>query len=293
MPHRIRRGITLVEVTVVVFVMAILASLVLPSLQAARSAARRNQCLNNLRQIGIALQNYHDAHKCFPPGWTNHTSDAGYGPRVGWSTSLLPFVEQAPLFRKLYSDMDARWARKSEATQTEVILYRCPSSRSEPANSLRGGFGVSNYSGSFGSMAPPRWLAGGMTPTWPGELPTPKTTDGIFFYNSNIRIRHCTDGTSNTLIVGERSLSSGAGIWMGVRGNNFENDQVTDFSIGNELNSGLASFSSMHEGGANFLFGDGGARFISDTIESGRDGRPGVYQDLGSRNDDRILPANF
>jgi prepilin-type N-terminal cleavage/methylation domain-containing protein/prepilin-type processing-associated H-X9-DG protein len=293
MPHRIRRGMTLVEVTAVVFVVAILASLIVPSLQAARSSARRNQCLNNLRQIGLGLHNYHDTHKCFPPGWVNYTPDAGDRPRLGWQTLFLPFVEYAPIYEKLYPDMVAREVRKSAIVETEISLFRCPSDSTEPLNSLRDGFGTSNYSGNFGSQAPPRWLPGGMTPNWPGEPPTPKVANGIFFYNSNIRMRHCTDGTSYILFVGERGVSSGAGIWMGVRGNNFENDQVTDFSIGNELNSGLASFSSMHKGGANFLFGDGGARFISDSVESGGDGQPGVYQDLGSRDDGRILPEGF
>lgn len=293
MPQRIRSGFTLVEVMVVVFVVVLMASLVLPSLQAARNASRRNQCLNNLRQIGLSLHYYHDTHKCFPPGWTGHTPDSGPGPRIGWSALILPFLEHPDLYRQLYPDMDARWVKKSKAVETAVPVYRCPSDMTAPLNSLRGGFGTSNYSGSFGTMAPPRWLPGAMNPSWPGGSATLKTADGIFWYNSNVRMRDCTDGTSYMLIVGERSIASGSGIWMGVRGNDFENDQVTDFSIGNELNSGLGSFSSGHSGGANFLIGDGGTRFISNAVESGRDGQPGVYQDLGSRNDGRILPEEY
>ena len=293
MTRRIRSGFTLVEVTTVIFVVAILASLILPSLQAARSASRRDQCLNNLKQIGLGLHNYHDTHKCFPPGWVNYTPDAGDRPRLGWQTLFLPFVEQGTIYQKLYPEMIARQVRKSTIVETGIPLFRCPSDNTEPLNPLRGGFGTSNYSGSFGSIAPPRWRPGGMNPAWPGELPTPRTTNGIFFYNSNMRMRHCTDGTSYILFVGERGVSSGAGIWMGVRGNHFENDPVTDFSIGNELNSGPGSFSSMHQGGANFLFGDGGARFISNNVESGRDGQPGVYQDLGSRDDGRMLPEGY
>jgi len=153
MPHRIRRGFTLVEVMVVVFVVVLLASLVLPSLQAARNASRRNHCLNNLRQIGISLHNYHDTHKSFPPGWTGHSPDAGSGARLGWQTMLLPFLEQSPVFRQLYPDMDARWVKKSPIVETEEPVYRCPADSTLAVKSLRGGFGTSNYSGNFGTVA--------------------------------------------------------------------------------------------------------------------------------------------
>ncbi|MDA0591413.1 MAG: DUF1559 domain-containing protein [Planctomycetota bacterium] len=289
MARRIRRGFTLVEVTTVIFVVAILASLILPSLQAARSASRRDQCLNNLKQIGIGLHNYHDTHKCFPPGWVNYTPDAGDRPRLGWQTLLLPFVEQGTIYQKLYPDMIARQVRKSTIVETGIPLFRCPSDMTPATNPLRGGFGTSNYSGNFGTVAPPRWLTGGMNSAWPGEPSTLTTTDGIFWSNSRVRFRDCRDGLSNIISAGEKCFAGGAGIWMGVRGNEFENDVVTDFSVGNEMNSGPGSFSSRHESGANFLLGDGSVRFISDLVASGTSQGPGLYQDLSSRSDGRTL----
>lgn len=102
-------------------------------------------------------------------------------------------------------------------------------------------------------------------------------TNGMFWRNSSVRIASVTDGTSNTFIVGERSAKSGAGIWPGVQSNQFTSDVVTSCGPGNELNAGFDSFSSFHDGGANFSFCDGAVRFLSDKI----DGK--VYRALSTR----------
>lgn len=281
-PKKIRRGFTLVELAAVLSVGTVLFSLASPAIQQAREAARRAQCRNNLKQIGLAIHNYHEVNGTFAPGWTNHTPHPGPGPRFGWSVSILPFIDQAPLYKKM--DWNSHSIDR-ELVDTALAVYRCPSDASPPTNPLRECYGTSNYAGNFGTVAPPRWLAGGMNSVWPGEAATPTKSDGIFWYNSKVRFRDCRDGMSNILFVGERCLSGGSGIWMGVRGNNFENDVVLDFSVGNRMNSGLGSFSSRHEGGAQFLVGDGTVRFINDDIAAGTDEGPGLYQFLGGRAD--------
>lgn len=288
-PRRLRRGFTVVELMTVVLVVLILMTLVVPSIFASREASRQSVCRNKLKQLGLALHNYHDTHVTFAPGWVNHTPDPGPGPRLGWTAQLLPFVDQGPLFNELYPAMDARWVQKSKLVQTPLSVFRCPSDPTEALNSLRGGFATSNYVGNFGDVAPPRWLDGGLHEFWPGEASTPPKTNGIFWLNSNTRISKIVDGTSNVLLVGERGVSGGAGIWMGVRGNNFENDVVADCSPGNGINSGLGSFSSQHEGGANFLLCDGSVRFIAETVADGTADKPGLLQNLSNRQDGRSL----
>jgi len=182
-----------------------------------------------------------------------------------------------------FLDMDSHRINDRQHVETAIPSYRCPEDSTQAVNSLRGGFATSNYSGNFGTTAPPRWLPGGLNSSWLGETATPRRVNGIFWLNSSTRIADIVDGTSNTFLAGERSVSSGAGIWMGVRGNNFENDQVTDCSPGNEMNSGLGAFSSRHEGGAQFLLCDGSVRFLSDSLDSGQDGKPGIYQNLSNR----------
>lgn len=284
---QLQRGFSLVELVTVLAVLTVCASIAVPAMYQARDASRWNQCKNNLKQFGISLHNYHDAHKTFPPGWTNHTERPGAGPRFGWASSLLPFMEYA----ELYTSLDFNSHRISSVKQFDVWLpvHRCPSDTSPDTNPLRGGFGTSNYSGSFGPVAPPRWLPSGMSANWPGEPDTPLRTSGIFWLNSRCGFRDITDGSSNTFLVGERAITGGASIWMGVRGNHFENDQVTDTAPGHEINSGYAAFSSRHTGGAHFLFADGAVRYISEKIKSGTDQKPTVFQHLGHRADNQVL----
>jgi len=286
-PSQVQRGFSLLELVTVLAVLTVCASIAVPAMYQARDASRRNQCKNNLKQFGISLHNYHEAHASFPPGWTNHTAHPGAKARFGWASSILPFMD----YVELYQSLDFNVHRISNVQQFDVYLpvHRCPSDTSPETNPLRGGFGTSNYSGSFGPVAPPRWLPSGMSANWPGEPATPLRTNGIFWLNSNCRIHHITDGSTNTIMVGERSFTSGAAIWMGVRGNHLENDQVTDTVPGHEINSGYAAFSSQHDGGAHFLFGDGSVRYISEKIESGSDQKPGVFQNLSHRADGKVL----
>jgi prepilin-type N-terminal cleavage/methylation domain-containing protein/prepilin-type processing-associated H-X9-DG protein len=287
-----RRGFTLIELAAVLTVSTVLFSLASPAIQSARETARRSACKKKLKQIGLAIHNYSDVYRRFPPGWTGHHAVAGAEGRYGWSIMLTPLLGNAEIYEQI--NFEDQKQRRSKVTQTGLPAFRCPSDTTEVLNPLRGNFGTSNYSANFGSTAPPRWLDAGMSANWPGQAATLRKTDGICWWNSGCRFRDIMDGTSNTLMVGERSVASAAGIWMGVRGNNFESDQVTDCSPGNEINSGEGSFSSTHKGGAQFALCDGSVRFISEKIESGigADGHPKTFQRLGSRQD-KLVPGEF
>ncbi len=282
---RLTHGFTLIELLVVIALIAVLSAICLPAIQHARDEARKAQCQNHLKQFGLALQNYHDTSKVFPPGWTQYHSHPGPETRFGWTVFVLPFHDQVRLYKQF--NFGTQRAEPLNLFQTRLAVYRCPEDPSPDTNSQRGDFGTMNYSGNFGPVAPPCWMDNGLTEFWPGQAPTLTETNGLAFLNSRVAVRDILDGTSNTLLAGERSATSGAAIWMGVRGNEFETDQVTDCSPGHEINSGEAGFSSRHTGGANFLFCDGAVRFLSEQIESGHGDQQQMktYQKLSHRTD--------
>lgn len=287
--HRPARGFTIVELLIVICLIAVISALFLPAVQHSRDAARLAQCKNNMKQLGLAFHNYHDVHRYFPPGWTQHHPQPGPQTRYGWSVFVLPFVEQAPLYQRM--NFQTQQAEPLQLFQTRIPTYRCPEDPSDEVNSQRGQFGTLNYSVNFGPIAPPRLVENGLAEFWPGQLPTPLTAGGLGFLNSKIGVRDILDGTSNTFLAGERSATSAAAIWMGVRGNEFETDQVTACAPGHEINKSEAGFSSRHIGGANFLMCDGAVRFVNERISSG----PGeqqamkMYQRLSHRADGNVL----
>ena len=292
-PPSKRRGFTLIELLVVAAIVATGASLLPAAIQEAREAARRSVCKNNLKQLGIALHNYHDTYKTFPPGWVARTSSAANGPRFGWLASILPFVDQGPLYNQVDFENPLPAAdgltdrRGNNVLQTRLEVYRCPSDPTSAANPMRGNYGTSNYSGNHGDLSLPRWTTGRRTAFWPGQVDTPIKANGIMFWNSRVGIRDITDGASNTFMVGERSVTSASGIWPGVGSNEFENDAVSECSHGSRLNQSPTSFSSAHADGAHFLFCDGRAQFIDNGIDSQPEtkGDLGTYQRLANRHD--------
>lgn len=233
------RGFTLIELLVVIAIIAVLIALLLPAVQAAREAARRTQCKNNLKQFGLALHNYHDATNSFPPGWVaapNRTQAELGGNMWGWGTFILPYIDQTAVYnacnfsRGFLGGMDAAGANVLESTgnalhgpeMTALPVFRCPSDRGLNAVSLRqaGGSGRihvigtrSNYPGVNGGALADR--------TFPSFL---NEQGGTFGGNSKIGIRNMVDGTSNTVVVGERKFFELSGrrvgtstIWAGVR----------------------------------------------------------------------------
>jgi prepilin-type N-terminal cleavage/methylation domain-containing protein/prepilin-type processing-associated H-X9-DG protein len=246
--RRIRGGFTLIELLVVVAVIGILIALLLPAVQAAREAARGISCCNNLRQIGLGLHGYHEAHECFPPGgielrlyWRDVSSR-----QLAWSAFLLPYIEQKPLHERVDFGKAYDSPENAPAAAEVVSTYLCPSvSRSSNLVQSRG---ACDYGGINGER-----ISGPNNP--------PK---GTMLYDQAIRIEEIPDGTSTTLIVSEDANWSD-GQWINAR-NVFDQAYAINYLpppgeyVENEIRS-------KHPGGANVLFCDGSARFLSETIE--------------------------
>ncbi|MEO1993640.1 MAG: DUF1559 domain-containing protein [Planctomycetaceae bacterium] len=306
-----RRGFTLIELLVVIAIIAILVALLLPAVQQAREAARRTQCKNNLKQMGLALHNYHDVYRVFPPGNVHKagsqrsSSLAAYG----WATFILPFMDMQNMFDQLdvnQRDLDLalRNPQGKSLAQQVLTAYRCPSDSSPDLNTKRSfnnpyklSVATSNYLGVIGTRwaTPYQVVVNGRDP-W-----------GMLFGDSKVRIRDVVDGTTNTLFIGERDIECRAGVWIGVR--NYQGNG----NIGNRQHLGRTfhkinhpnparceeGFSSAHSGGAQFLLVDGSVRFVNDTIQSNTRSstwvRPensmGIYQRLGRRNDKLVVAA--
>jgi prepilin-type N-terminal cleavage/methylation domain-containing protein len=229
MPKRAKKGFTLIELLVVIAIIAILIALLLPAVQQAREAARRSQCKNNLKQIGLALMNYHDVARTLPPGVIHANGGVTLGNNFGWLTQCLPFFDQAPLFKKLDSKLAMNNAGAgtvtaptagSNAALNDAILTaaRCPSDVGDDQldDATLGVVGTSNYVGNFGvgtividstggGIAPNNTAAG--TPLHPRHL------QGILGPNSKVRIRDVKDGMSNVILAGERRMPRNCAPW--------------------------------------------------------------------------------
>jgi len=312
--HRLR-GFTLIELLVVIAIIAVLVALLLPGVQQAREAARRTQCKNNLKQIGLALHNYHDIYNTFPPGnaLSVQTPDPGYTVNLttanraagyGWSTYILPQVDQANLYNQLNVNQLELCLLMQDPilrplTQTKLPVYRCPSDTAPDINTGRPfsnaifgntSVGTSNYIGVEGIL----WSHG---VDW---VKTQTDPYGIFWPASRVRISDIVDGTSNTLMVGERNWTNLAGVWIGTRNYTGNGDVglrqqlgITNWKI--NLNGGNSprAFHSNHVGGTHFVLADGSVRFVSESIyldntlavPTNPSSMLGLYNRLGMRND--------
>lgn len=300
-------GFTLVELLVVIAIIGVLVALLLPAVQAAREAARRSSCQNNFKQIGIGILTFENSRKAFPAGYSyfNVPDERCWG----WGTLILPFLEQnslydqlAPESRKLH-DVCVTGAAQADkdALQTRIAGYRCPSDTTPTLNTLQS-FGqsqpfevaTSNYIGSAGSQA-----ITGTDATYPSGYAAPyKDFDcggmlfGIMDQKASapgrgplgIKISDVLDGTSKTLLTGERcgrtETGDRAAVWVGIgraddyssvgtcrtlgRCNFIQNFDYATF----DPNNVSKGFSSMHPGGCLYGFADGSVRWTTDSISS-------------------------
>jgi len=290
-----RPGFTLIELLVVIAIIAVLIALLLPAVQAAREAARRTQCVNNLKQIGLALHNYHDAIGAFPMGYAaqsqsqNVNGKTDTAPGWGWGTMILPYLEQGPLFNAVNFSLAVEAPQNTTVIQTTITTYLCPS---DPTSGL---FQVSNASGVvLATVAPSSYAAsvgGDETDTATGIINNGLGTGlgtGVMFRNSRIRIADITDGTSQTIAVVERAWSNASGLWAGAVTNGVIRRGPTNrcpptgelfypaatlvqahchlINTISDPDGGLDDTSSLHPGGANFLFADGSVHFLKSIL---------------------------
>ncbi len=284
-------GFTLIELLVVIAIIATLVAILLPAVQQAREAARRSTCKNNLKQIGLALHNYHDTYNSLPAGMTNPGSANTVG--WGWASAILPQLEQGPLYdalnvgntplKQLYS------ATATPATiallQTKLPVYRCPSDIMDDINPNN--FGHSSSGRPF-KVATSNYVGIG---EYDGQIHASSTNPrwgGVFFWDSRTKFSEVTDGLSNTIFVGERDGGPAfngndfrAGVWIGA-GSRSTNDHFAvgcamargSFGInvdwaGPAINQPVnlgKGISSLHNGGAQVLMGDGAVRFLSESM---------------------------
>jgi prepilin-type N-terminal cleavage/methylation domain-containing protein/prepilin-type processing-associated H-X9-DG protein len=271
-----RRGFTLIELLVVIAIIAILIGLLLPAVQKVREAALRAKCQNNLKQLGLAAHNYHGSFRVFPPGYVPGPPAKNDGVFI----QLLPYVEQDNVYKlwKFTPAGQQNWGSTAQAGTTApsanvVPTYMCPI----------GGGAVDiteNWSGyNFGITC---YLANSGTRSYAVEA-----KDGIFFGNSKVRIGDVADGTSNTLLFGERNYKQPPvngctqdtwdwGAWGAATGVIYDMgdthgssrvpiNTVCSATIGE--NDRLNAFGSLHAGGANFSFADGSVRFLADSLD--------------------------
>lgn len=294
------QGFTLVELLVVIAIIGVLVALLLPAVQQAREAARRSQCVNNMKQIGIALHNYHDSYNSFPPGWINR--GGGGVPNYGWAVNILPFMEQSALYQELdpgITPLNTRYVAGADPVsqallQTPIKGYRCPSDVTRDLNNLVI-FGGANHF----NVATSNYVANA------GTAATHSLIDGlgVFFGNSYLGFNHILDGTSNTLMVGERDGGSStvnnhnfcAAAWAGVgRNSGIGNRDVGrtvqrggfiinhDYAASGSPENLGKGMSSLHPGGVNILLCDASVRFLPETAD-----RDGVVVPM-SRRQDRV-----
>jgi prepilin-type N-terminal cleavage/methylation domain-containing protein len=233
--RRRRSGFTLIELLVVIAIIAVLIALLLPAVQQAREAARRSQCKNNLKQMGLAMYNYHDTYRVFPRGCFESTgSGTGY---QGFSAQamMLPYIDQAPLYNQI--NFLQAYVSGTNATLKNTILtvFRCPSDSS--ANLVPG----NNYAFCGGAslmMISPIPGAGVGAP--PGTVIADSDQIGMFNMKKNLNVGAVTDGTSNTIAASEGILGTGTGTWaIGnlVRGTDFPGGMPNTFASQALLNT--------------------------------------------------------
>ena len=192
--RRLRRGFTLIELLVVIAIIAILIALLLPAVQHAREAARRTQCKNNLKQIGLAVHNYADVYRCFPPSAAVNLSLTSTGNNGSWGVHgrILPHLDQANVFNKV--DLAIAWDFQLAIDGLKIPVYACPSDALSDQARVVGAGRPTLYSTSYGFNFG----------TWFVFNPaTGQGGDGMFHPNSRLSFRDVTDGTSNTLLAAE------------------------------------------------------------------------------------------
>jgi prepilin-type N-terminal cleavage/methylation domain-containing protein/prepilin-type processing-associated H-X9-DG protein len=346
-PSECRRGFTLIELLVVIAIIGVLIGLLLPAVQKVRAAAARSQCENNLKQLGLACHNFHDTYQFFPPGFDYNyiTSSPVYATYYGynyisyygssvpglptdygsWIVLILPYIEQNNIARQWPQqyypggnfDVNAyqiMFNGPGALAGQRIKILECPSSaratwiysQKDWSPDLPNGLyvAITSYAACYGTV-----------PWGTPPFPNPPVKDGMFHWNTSVRITDVTDGTSNTLLVGERDArdscnatfptifnlqtgivgewnedlwSTGAGAAVPL---NYPSPPdcltATGAARGAYLYLRLSAFGSAHDGGANFCMTDGSVRFIATSIPLQ------TLQYLATKAGGEVIPGNY
>jgi prepilin-type N-terminal cleavage/methylation domain-containing protein/prepilin-type processing-associated H-X9-DG protein len=334
MRNRRRSAFTLIELLVVIGIIAILIGILVPAVQKVRESAARLTCTNNLKQIGLALHSYHDVNKHFPSGYVDgntnpaSTPDNDVGPGWGWAAIALPYLEQQGVYSQINFNVGVGIGVNTQISQTPLPIFQCPADNYQQSfqiydNSFANPIAVvahSNYVGCSGWMECFNGAGGNPQSKGAGADGliggSGQAGVGVFYRNSQTRITDITDGTSNTIAVGERCGAHSPATWTGaVTGGQCPawmatqpwTSPYTSPSSAPNTGSGTAydnadwgeafvlshcnathlpnadnpffdpdTYWSMHPAGANFLFCDGSVHFLSSAIN------PATYQALST-----------
>jgi prepilin-type N-terminal cleavage/methylation domain-containing protein len=284
MSHRltsVRRGFTLIELLVVIAIIATLIALLVPAVQKVRESASRTQCQNNLHQIGLAMHNYYDAQKAFPPGYTCQvqTNPDYTSPGWGWAAMLLPYLEQGNLTNQINVTLPVEDPSNLTARTTVLPVFVCPSDRSTGIFTIYDSSGNALVQAATNSYA----ACEGFGVDLDDDL---DDGTGMFFRNSKVTFAGIPDGSSNTIAIGERASLLTQTPWAGAV--SYGTSRVTpgapvdnllaveeapsqvlahvDIDMLNAPNSDPEDFFTPHSATVMFLFADGTVRPISTGI---------------------------
>jgi prepilin-type N-terminal cleavage/methylation domain-containing protein/prepilin-type processing-associated H-X9-DG protein len=339
---RTRSAFTLIELLVVIAIIGVLIALLLPAVQAAREAARRSQCVNNLKQIGLALNNYHSAYGVFPPGYVSavvptitdacnqdaeNALSVDLGPGWAWGSMILPQLEQGPLYNSINFSLSVGFADNNTCSTTLLSVYLCPSDGGpsivpvlkdppDPANpgtytgsAIDDYVARANYVGMFGLGE----ICAASGATSAPNVGSIGNSVGMFYRNSRTSFSDVTDGSSQTIAIGERShnlsyvtwTARSIGGWLGktslIEGGtdlfNPSPEECWTQVLGpagledglrtpNNPEAHVEDYWSRHPGGVNFLFADGSVHFIKNTIN------PTPWRALATRSGNEVISSD-
>lgn len=265
--HCCRHGMTVLELLTVMGILSTLTTLILPAVQASREAARRTQCCNQLKQIGLALHGYHEQWRSLPAAWQfERTGNSQFG----WAVPLLPLLEQQAVSRQVDRGRRLDDPLNSVARETSIALLICPSDIVEPTFVLHEDDELTGTNGPLVSLPTANYVAVFGISEADESVPAP-SGEGAFEGPRPVRIEEFRRGLTQTFLIGERTMAKVPSTWLGV---DVRGEDAACRLAGSAMTSPNCSlcdeceFDSRHSGGSNFLFGDGRVKLISQSIDS-------------------------